>query len=136
MSSAQMILLKSLSFLELSLLSQAWEKFPLPPSAAGGVLSAGETVARWFPALQSPAAVSRDFRRRQGAPKRAPHPFSQARLTHLPSPTTPLSPTRGPSNAYTHPDQMVFQGSASWSQPLSNHTYASSASKIPESRNP
>ena len=72
-----------------------WEKFPLPPSAAGGgAFSAGETVARWFPASQSPAAaVSRDFRRRQGAPKRAPHPFSQARLTH---PHQPPSTLPGP----------------------------------------
>ena len=95
MSSAQMIVLKSLSFLESSLLSQAWEKFPLPPSAAGGgAFSAGETVARWFSASQSPAAaVSRDFRRRQGAPKRAPHPFSQARLTH---PHQPPSTLPGP----------------------------------------
>ena len=92
--------------------------------------SAGETVARWFPASQSPAAaVSRDFRRRQGAPKRAPHPFSQARLTHPHQPpSTPPGPLFYLDN---HPHQMVFLGSASWSQPLSNHTYCQLSVKDP-----
>ena len=131
MSSAQMILLKSLSFLESSLLSQAWEKFPLPPSAAAA------QVKPLPDGFQRRSHLQQQFRGISVAgrePPRGPLTLSQKpdwlTLTNHPQ------PYQGPLT-YTHPDQMVFLGRASWSEHLSNHTlYASSASKIPESGNP
>ena len=125
MSSAQMILLKSLSFLESSLLSQAWEKFPLPPSAAAA------QVKPLPDGFQRRSHLQQQFRGISVAGREPP----RGPLTLSPKPdwltlTNHPQPYQGPL-AYTHPDQMVFLGRASWSEHLSNHTYCQLSVKDP-----